>query len=594
MTISRYLKLAPALVLMLGVSCEQAEQSEGDGIVHVSSVQIGLDPQITIGLDETLVLSVKIFPENAEDQTYTLVNSNPAVVSLNDSTLVLTPLKPGSSIVGAVSTDGNIRAVSIVNVDEGFVHVSDIEINIPDQFNIIVKESYPIEVTVSPRKADNPKYSWEISDPGIVSIDEDDVLHALEIGTATICAVTEDKDKRCYSTVTVMPTPLTALQLDTHSIDDLEITSPAFVLGLTILPDDGYERLVKWSTSDISVCQVDDSGKVTITGGGTATVKVESVDGSDKSDQCVITVAGTAVKDRYYDAQGDNYADGYYKKLYEPLEIEVPHLTGVVNPDGTKEVDGTEKQIWLDRNLGAAQRAVSAWDPLAAGSLFQFGRNADGHEKTLWSVVKGKLTPTPVTGTTTVKATSRADAGTSQFIVSDDDWSEDQSITGWGGPVVSISDSKYNTNFNIYSAHADLDNASQASNPCPYGYRIPSATEFMQMSMVAAKLNDVVFGGENASPLNLIEAMHENMYMVVAGYRPGKGTAYSSSGTENNLSSGGFFYWTNASNTGTTITKAWQWKSYWNGTLSAFSAKVVSIVKSDGCSIRCIKDKTVQ
>lgn len=590
---SSFRKLLPVLpLLLLLYSCESAEEGKGDGMIHVSKVEIGLAPQVTIGLDESLRLQVTVYPENADDKTWTLINTNPDVVSLDEETLELLPLKPGSSIVGAVSTDNNIRAVSIVTVDEGFVHVSDIEFNIPDQFSMIISDSFALEVTVSPRKADNKKYSWEISDESIVTVDESDVLHAVGIGTATICAVTEDKDKRCWATITVMPEPMTSLELENHSVDGLEITSPSFVLGVRILPDDGYERIIKWTSSDISVCRVDDFGRVTVTGGGTAEVTAESVDGSDLSDRCTVTVAGTAVKDRNYDVEGADYDDGYYKKIYEPLVIEVPHLTGNLNPDGTKEVSGVERQVWLDRNLGASRRATSAWDPDAAGSIFQFGRSADGHEKTEWALVNRKLTPTTVNGTSTVKGSSRSYAGHRQFVISNDDWTEDQSINGWGGPALSVSDAKYTSSFEMYSAHSALDHNNQASNPCPYGYRIPTVTEFLQMSMAVGNLDNIIFGGENPTESNLIEAMYDRMYMVVAGYKPGKGTAYSSAGTENNMTSGGFFYWSNASNTGTTVTKAWQWKAYWNSSLSAFSAKVVSIVKADGCSIRCIKDTT--
>lgn len=577
-------------LLVLPPACESVDEEQDDGIVHVSKVEIGLAPQVTMGLEETLLLNVTVYPENAADPTWTLINTHPDVVSVDEETLQIHPLKPGSSIVGAVSTDGRIRAVSIVTVDEGFVHVSDIEFNIPDPFSMIISQTVALEVTISPRRADNKKYVWEVSDPDVVWVDENDVLHAEGIGTATICAVTEDKEKRCWSTVTVMPSPMTSLALETHSVEGLQITSSPVTLGVQVLPDDGYERIIQWTSSDISVCLVDAHGRVTVTGGGTAVVTASSVDGSNLSDQCTVTVEGTAVKDRYYDAEGDNYNDNYYKKLYEPMTVEVPHFTGNLLPDGTKEVSGVDTQVWLDRNLGAAQRAVSAWDPLAAGSLFQFGRNADGHEKTAWTLTKGKLTPTTVNGTSQVLGASRSSAGHRQFIVSNDDWTEDQSVNGWGGPMVSVSDAKYSANFEVYSSHSALDHVNQVSNPCPYGYRIPTVTEFMQLTMAVGKTEGIVFGGENASELNLIETLYDKMYMVTAGFKPGKGTAHSSAGTENNLSSGGFFYWSNASNTGTTTTKAWQWKAYWNSSLSAFSAKVVSIVKADGCSIRCIKD----
>ena len=586
-------------VLSFICSCEQSTQDKDDGSIHVQKVEIGLKSHVTIGLTETLQLKVGIYPENAEDKTYTLINTCPDIVDIDPETLLLSPLKTGSSIVGAVSTDNHVRAVSIVTVDEGFVHVSDIELgNLPDQYDIEVGTSLPIEVVITPNRADNPSYHWEIEDPTVVSIDEDDILHALNVGETEICAVTEDRDKRAYSTITVMPHPLTSLVLLEHQKSGLNLTEPAFSLAVTLTPDDGYERRLKWSSSDISVCLVDGKGRVTLTGGGSAIITVESTDGSLLRDQCEISVNGTAIKDRYYDAEGAIYSSGYYKKIYEPIILEVPHLTGSLNENLSKEISGTDTQIWLDRNLGASQRATSAWDPQAAGSLFQFGRKADGHEQTLWSLVNKKMTAVSIYPAAEGVSPSRTDSGKPNFIMvpnPDCDWSDDQSITGWGGPMVnSVSDNKYTADFDLYSQHDPLEYPSQANNPCPYGYRVPSITEFLQMTMAVAGIDNIKYSGDNFSEENLMTRMYEKMYMVYSGYRAKVSAVYSATGTDGNAGSGGAYYWTNASYAGATPTKAYQVKYFFtkdpDDGVTKSSAKNVGINKADGCSIRCIKD----
>ncbi len=99
-------------------------------------------------------------------------------------------------------------------------------------------------------------------------------------------------------------------------------------------------------------------------------------------------------------------------------------------------------KVWLDRNLGAGRVCQSIDDEQCYGDYYQWGRNADGHEK--------QNSPT-----TTEQATDVVNVGHGSFILSGSnnnwDWATEADYDG----------SIRSTNWNI----------------CPTGYKVPNITE---------------------------------------------------------------------------------------------------------------------
>jgi uncharacterized protein (TIGR02145 family) len=137
-------------------------------------------------------------------------------------------------------------------------------------------------------------------------------------------------------------------------------------------------------------------------------------------------------------------------------------------------VTGADGKTWLNNNLGAhyanvdhpsfnpTQQATSSTDHLAYGSLFQWGRAADGHELLTWTAT----TAIPINNTTpTLSSTDTA--ANALFITinaGNYDWRDSQNNNLWQG-------------------------VNGTNNPCPTGFRVPTSAEFSAL-LTASSINN--------------------------------------------------------------------------------------------------------
>ena len=120
------------------------------------------------------------------------------------------------------------------------------------------------------------------------------------------------------------------------------------------------------------------------------------------------------------------------------LKLLIPaQSTGNPAPCNGAEVSNVG-QTWLACNLGATQVATASNDSLAYGDLYQWGRLRDGHQLR-------------TSGTTGTQSSGNV-PGHNNFITGNPDWRASQNDTLWQG-------------------------LTGINNPCPSGFRLPSATE---------------------------------------------------------------------------------------------------------------------
>jgi hypothetical protein len=158
-------------------------------------------------------------------------------------------------------------------------------------------------------------------------------------------------------------------------------------------------------------------------------------------------------------------AASQYNDAYLQSKNGVPTWTisGRVPAQAVEVTNPNTGKIWMDRNLGASQVAISSTDDASYGDLYQWGRGTDGHQSR-------------TSGTTTTLSSSDV-PGSANFIISGPpyNWRSSQNDNLWQG-------------------------VSGVNNPCPTGYRIPTEAEW-DAERLSWSTNNAA--GALASPLKL-------------------------------------------------------------------------------------------
>ena len=209
------------------------------------------------------------------------------------------------------------------------------------------------------------------------------------------------------------------------------------------------------------------------------------------------------------------------------------------NPDTTTEVlpiTSTTGKIWMDRNLGASRKAQSLTDYLAYGQLYQWGRGNDGHADITWA--SGTSASSASSTTTTISTTDNP--GNSSFIL------KSASPFNWRSPQ----------NDNLWQG------VNGVNNPCPAGYRLPTAAE-LGAEVTAYNIT------------NSAEAFASPLKFTVPGYR-----VYNTGDLANEGSYG--YYWTSSVDGSTNAVARRYFSPTGTGGDTGYRAS--------GMSVRCIKD----
>ena len=249
---------------------------------------------LTMVIGETSSFKVKITPETASIKTLSWKNSDSTIASMTSTGIDgsvayanFKALKAGKTTVTYSATDGSEKSGSFVI--EVLPLVSFLSLSETNKVVPTGSSGNKLVATVLPTNAGNQVLNWSSSDTSICQVDNAGVLIPKKNGVCTIYAKTTDG-----SNITVSCRVRVAPIASSVSLNKTEAslkTGNTVSLTATVKTTEGTTYGdVEWVSENTKVATVSSSGVVTAKYPGTAKIKAITLDGTEKSAVCVVTV----------------------------------------------------------------------------------------------------------------------------------------------------------------------------------------------------------------------------------------------------------------------------------------------------------------
>ena len=152
----------------------------------------------------------------------------------------------------------------------------------PDTLTFTRKdETAQLTAEVIPSYADNTRVKWKSSDENVVTVDEKGKVTAVGNGTATITVTSVSGNYTATVAVTVkIPVEIERITIETER-EILTKIGDSTELKVKIEPENADAQKLIWKSGDEMIAAVDENGKVTAIGNGTAIITVTTEDGKN-------------------------------------------------------------------------------------------------------------------------------------------------------------------------------------------------------------------------------------------------------------------------------------------------------------------------
>ena len=152
----------------------------------------------------------------------------------------------------------------------------------PDTLTLNRKdETAQLTAEVIPSYADNTRVTWKSSDESVVTVDEKGKVTAVGNGTATITVTSVSGNYTATVAVTVkIPVEIEKISIEAEK-ETLTKLGESTELKVKIEPENADAQKLIWKSGDEMIAAVDENGKVTAIGNGTAIITVTTEDGKN-------------------------------------------------------------------------------------------------------------------------------------------------------------------------------------------------------------------------------------------------------------------------------------------------------------------------
>lgn len=341
--------------------------------------------------------------------------------------------------------------------------------------------------TIYPDNATDKSITWASSDENVVTISQEGMLTAVDMGEAVVTVTTGDGGKTAECKVKVTDTAIyvTSITLDQETV----VLDGYYVVRLTatVLPEDATDPTVVWSSSHKTVATVDEEGRVTGVGAGLATISATTREGG-LQDDCeikvvpIVRIATQPAKTITVAKDGDpsvirvkansnitaSLAYQWYSNTTESNEggtaVAGANAASFPIPAGKEgdffyfcEVSALDGEVKVRSDVSAVKVADPAIhdNGVIINGLKWATRNVE---------TKGKFAPTPES------------PGLLYQWQRDIAWSTTDPLRAWDTEGNEISDVEWDTSY-----HIPYYPWTSVTDPCPDGWTVPTSSHFFYL-----------------------------------------------------------------------------------------------------------------
>ncbi|MDF2544860.1 MAG: hypothetical protein K0S47_4578 [Herbinix sp.] len=227
-----------------------------------------IEDDITLSMEDEYTLKVRITPASEADAELTWYSDDEDVVCVDDEGNLF-PMNEGSAIITVETVNGLTDACTVTIMD----NVQDktlIELS-EETLNLKIGDAKQLTANVTPLEPGEVNVTWKSSNSKVVSVDSKGYIRAIKEGAAVIKAsLTNGEYDECLVEVNSDYIEVSGISID---YDTATLTvGESIRLSATVSPSNATEQSITWSSSNVTLADVDSTGKVTAKAGGSVTI----------------------------------------------------------------------------------------------------------------------------------------------------------------------------------------------------------------------------------------------------------------------------------------------------------------------------------
>ena len=235
---------------------------------------------LTLDLGETYQLTATV-NDTADNKSLKWTSDNPGIISVDENGFVRT-ISGGTATITCEAKDGSgtyatchITSITLI-----------ISITLDKEVDIYAGNTYRLTYEVQPSSS-NSTLTWYSSDDTIATVNNG-VITGINEGNCKIYCMANDNSGIITST-NVKVTIATRELLLSDSEINLGVDE-SYSLIATVSPDNTTNQNVRFSTLDEEIATIDVDGYITGIKEGTTSVFVETTDGTNLSQECIVNI----------------------------------------------------------------------------------------------------------------------------------------------------------------------------------------------------------------------------------------------------------------------------------------------------------------